>query len=432
MIRSVRGLRWYILALVALGTVVNYIDRNTLGILAPQLKESLHFTTEQYSYVVGCFQLAYSLMQPVAGYITDFVGLKLGYAGFAMCWGLAAALHATAGSWTSMAAFRGMLGISEAAAMPTGVKVSQAWFPAKERSIATGLFNTGSSVGAMIAPPLVIYLSLTFGWQLAFVITGGLGVAMSLLWLLLYRDPQVHKLLSAQERDYIGSGQDLAPVGKPSFREVLGSGKFWGIAAARFLTEPAWQTFSFWIPLYMVTARGMDIKQFALFGWLPFLGADLGGILGGYLSPFFHKYGRMTLVNSRIAGIGVGAVCMIGPGLIGFVVSPIAAIMLFALGAFAHQMLSGLLYALVTDTFEKRSVATATGMAGMFGYFGGLLFSLVIGQLANTLGYEPLFMCLGAFDITAFLVVAVVLGEWGNRRTAVGVPVPAAPIIAAE
>jgi ACS family hexuronate transporter-like MFS transporter len=418
-LKKIRGLRWYILALVALGTIINYIDRNTLGILAPQLKEQLHFSTEQYSYVVSAFQLSYSLMQPIAGFITDFIGLKLGYAMAAFLWGSAAALHAFAGSWQSMAFFRGLLGVSEAAAIPSGVKTSTLWFPAKERSVATGWFNTGSSVGAMVAPPLVIWLSVAYDWRLAFLVTGLLGVGMSILWFLLYRNPENHARLSDEERAYIQGGQETVTLPKPSMKRVLGRSKFWGIAAARFLTEPAWQTFSFWIPLYMVTVRGMDIKQFALFAWLPFLGADLGGILGGYLSPFFAKHFRISLVNSRIAGIGVGAVCMIGPGLIGLVSSPITAILLFSVGGFAHQMLSGLLYALVTDTFEKQDVATATGYGGMAGYLGGMTFSLVIGQLASTIGYEPLFVCLSVFDIAAFLIVAVVLGEWGRRSTAV-------------
>ena len=414
--KKVRGLRWYILALVALGTIINYIDRNTLGILAPQLKEQLQFTTEQYSYVVSAFQLSYSLMQPVAGFITDLIGLKLGYALAAFLWGTAAALHAFSGSWQSMAFFRGLLGVSEAAAIPSGVKTSTLWFPAKERSVATGWFNTGSSVGAMIAPPLVVWLAVTYDWRVAFLVTGLLGVGMSVLWFLLYRNPENHVRLSDEERAYILEGQEHVTLPKPSMRKVLGKGKFWGIAAARFLTEPAWQTFSFWIPLYMVSTRGMDIKQFALFAWLPFLGADLGGILGGYLSPFFAKRFKLSLVNSRIAGIGVGALCMIGPGLIGLVSSPITAILLFSVGGFAHQMLSGLLYALVTDTFEKQDVATATGFGGMAGYLGGMTFSLVIGQLASTIGYEPLFVCLSVFDIAAFLIVLVVLGEWGSRR----------------
>ncbi|HEY0525855.1 MAG TPA: MFS transporter [Stellaceae bacterium] len=413
--KKVRGLRWYILGLVGLGTIINYIDRNTLGILAPQLKEQLHFSTEQYSFVVAAFQFCYSLMQPIAGFVTDLIGLRFGYFLFALLWGSAAALHAFAGGWQSMAFFRGLLGISEAAAIPAGVKTSTLWFPAKERSVATGWFNTGSSVGAMIAPPLVIWLAVTWSWRLAFLATGLLGVGMSILWLWLYRNPEHDSRLSDEERSYILSGEQAVTLPKPSMKRVLSQGKFWGIAAARFLTEPAWQTFSFWIPLYMVSVRHMDIKQFALFAWLPFLGADLGGILGGYLSPFFSKTFKMSLVNSRIVGIGVGALCMIGPGLIGLVSSPITAILLFSVGGFAHQMLSGLLYALVTDTFEKQDVATATGYAGMAGYLGGLSFSLVIGQLANTIGYEPLFACLSVFDIAAFCVVLMVLGQRGHR-----------------
>ena len=421
--KKIYGLRWYILVLVALGTVVNYVDRNTLGVLAPQLKTELNFTTEQYSFIVAAFQLSYSLMQPVAGYLTDLIGLRFGYFFFAILWGIAGVLHALAGSWQAMAFFRGLLGVAEAAAIPAAVKTVTVWFPPKERSVAAGWFNTGSSVGAMITPPLVVWLSITWGWQVAFLVTGLLGVSIACLWLIFFRTPENHPALGDEERAYINEGQRIGVLAKPSIRAVLGKPKFWGIAAARFLTEPAWQTFSFWIPLYMVSVRGMDIKQFALFAWLPFLGADLGCIVGGYLSPFFNTRLRMTLVNSRIAGVGVGAVCMIGPGLIGLVSSPFAAILLFSLGGFAHQMLSSLLYALVTDTFEKQDVATATGFGGMAGYLGGTLFSLVIGQLASTLGYEPLFICLSVFDIVAFLIVWLVLGERSHRASS-GAPAP--------
>jgi ACS family hexuronate transporter-like MFS transporter len=422
--KAIRGLRWYILVLVALGTVVNYIDRNTLGVLAPQLKTELGFTTEQYSFIVAAFQISYSLMQPVAGLFTDWIGVRFGYFIFALLWGTACVLHAFAGSWQGMALFRGMLGVAEAAAIPAAVKTSTMWFPPKERSVAAGWFNTGSSVGAMITPPLVVWLSVTWNWQVAFVVTGALAIGVALLWVVLYRNPEKHPRLGEEERSYILAGQPAGPLPRPSVKAVLGKRKFWGIAAARFLTEPAWQTFSFWIPLYMVSTRGMDIKQFALFAWLPFLGADLGCIVGGYLSPFFAKRG-VTLVNSRIAGIGVGALCMIGPGLIGLVSSPITAILLFSLGGFAHQMLSSLLYALVTDTFERQEVATATGFGGMAGYLGGTIFSLVIGQLAATIGFEPLFACLSVFDITAFVIVWLVLGERGRRAGVAASPIGA-------
>ena len=413
--RYIPKLRWKMLALMLIGTIVIYVDRNVLGVLAPILKQELGFTTEQYSYVVSAFQIVYSFSQPVAGYLTDLIGPRIGYAVAAFVWGSAAALHAVSSGWISMAGFRGLLGLSEAVAMPTGTKTSTLWFPPKERSIATGWFNSGSSIGAMITPPLVIWLSTAYGWKPAFVITGLLGVGLSFLWYWLYRDPANHPGLSPEEREHINEGRVDEPVAKPSLAKVFGQKKFVGIIVARFLTEPAWQTFAFWIPLYMVTVRGMDIKQFALFAWLPFLFSDLGCIGGGYLAPFLHKRLGMALIPSRLTVITIGALCMIGPALISFVASPVVAILCFSLGGFAHQMLSSMMYAVVGDVFEKSEVATATGIAGMFGYLGGALFTLVVGQLANTIGYEPLFTLLFFFDIAAAAVLWLFIGRGSSQ-----------------
>lgn len=406
---SVGTLRWKMLALMLAGTIVIYIDRNVLGVLAPILKKELDFTTEQYSYVVSAFQIVYSFSQPVAGYVTDLIGPRIGYAVAAFVWGSAAALHAFSTGWISMAGFRALLGLSEAVAIPTGTKMSTVWFPSQERSIATGWFNSGSSVGSMVTPPLVIWLSTAYGWKPAFLITGALGVALSFVWYRLYRDPENHPGLSAEERRYIEDGR-TPEAAKPSFRKVLSQKKFLGIVIARFLTEPAWQTFAFWIPLYMVSVRGMDIKQFALFAWLPFLSSDLGCIVGGYLAPLLHKRLSMNLVNARLSVITIGAVCMVGPALISFVANPVTAILCFSLGGFAHQMLSSMMYALVGDVFDKSDVATATGVAGMFGYLGGAAFTLVVGALANTVGYEPLFALLFVFDLVASIALWKFIG----------------------
>ncbi len=413
----IKGLRWYILGLVGLGTVVNYLDRNTLGVLAPILHTQLHMTTAQYSYIVSTFQICYSLMQPVAGFITDLIGIRLGYFLFAFAWGSAAILHAAAGSWQGLAACRGLLGFSEAAAIPTAVKMSSVWFPPRERAIATGWFNSGSSIGAMVAPPLVIWIAVTWGWRGAFIGTGALGILVSLIWLLLYRSPERHRRLGEPERQLILDGRAADEVlPPPSPRRVVRRPAFWGLAVARFLTEPAWQTFGLWIPLYMVTVRGMDIKHFALFGWLPFLAADLGCGFSGYLSLILGRRFNLSLVNARIAGVGVGAVCMIGPALVSLFANPIVAILLFSVGAFAHQTLSSLMYALVTDKFERADVATATGGAGMAGYFGATCFSLLIGQVAGTIGFGPLFASLSVFDLVAFAVLVLVLGERSGAR----------------
>jgi len=397
------------LALMFAGTVVIYVDRNTLGALAPILKKDLGFTTAQYSYVVSSFQIVYSFSQPVAGFLTDLVGARLGYAVAAVIWGGSAALHGLATGWISMAAFRGLLGVSEAVAIPTGAKVSTLWFPTKERSIATGWFNSGSSIGAALTPPLVIWLAATTSWRFAFLLTGALGVGVAILWFALYRDPQAYRGLSAQERDYILEGRP-PPTGKPSWGKVFDQPRFLGIVIARFLTEPAWQTFQFWIPLYMVTVRHMDIKQFALFAWLPFVASDLGCVLGGYLAPFLATRFNLQVVNARLATITLGALCMVGPALVSFAVNPIVAILCFSLGGFAHQMLSSMMYALMGDVFEKPEIATATGVAGMFGYLGGALFTLALGQLVSTVGYEPMFAVLFLFDLVAAAALWLFIG----------------------
>ena len=403
-------LRWKMLALMLVGTIIIYVDRNVIGVLAPILKKDLNFTTEQYSYIVSSFQLVYSFSQPVAGYLTDLIGPRIGYAVAAVIWGLAAGMHGLASGWISMAGFRALLGLSEAVAIPTGTKVSTIWFPSQERSIATGWFNSGSSIGSMVTPPLVIWIYSMWGWRPAFLMTGALGVILGFVWYWLYRDPESHPDLSPEERAYIQSGREPPLGAKPSIAAVLSKPKFIGIIIARFLTEPAWQTFAFWIPLYMVTVRGMDIKQFALFAWLPFLFSDLGCILGGYAAPFLQKHLKLHIVNARLTVITIGAVCMIGPALISFVVDPITAILCFSLGGFAHQMLSSMMYALMGDVVETPDVATATGIAGMFGYLGGALFTLLVGALANTIGYEPLFAMLFLFDLVAALVLWYFIG----------------------
>ncbi len=402
------------------GTIIVYVDRNVLGVLAPILKKELNFSTEQYSYVVSAFQLVYSFSQPAAGYLTDLIGPRIGYTVAALVWGTACALHAFSTGWVSMAGFRALLGLSEAVAIPTGTKTSTVWFPSNERSIATGWFNSGSSVGAALTPPVVVWLSTAYGWQSAFILTGLLAVVFSVLWFWLYRDPQNHPRLSPQEFAFIEDGKTTVVTEKPALKKIFAQKSFIGLIIARFLTEPAWQTFAFWIPLYMVSVRGMDIKQFALFAWLPFVASDLGCVFGGYLAPFLHKRLGMQLVSSRLTVITIGALCMVGPALISFAVNPIVAILCFSLGGFAHQMLSSMMYAVVGDVFEKPEVATATGIAGMFGYLGGAIFTLMVGQLANTIGYEPLFAMLFLFDLIAAAVLWIFIGRsHGPIRAAV-------------
>jgi ACS family hexuronate transporter-like MFS transporter len=424
--RTITGLRWWIIALVCAGTIVNYLSRNSLGVLAPELKTLLHMSTQQYSYVVAAFQVGYTIMQPVCGLIIDLIGLRIGFAIFACLWSLVGCLHGFANGWMSLAALRGLMGLSEAVAIPAGMKVVAEWFPNKEKSVAVGYFNAGTSLGSLLAPPLVVFLSLHYGWRSAFAVTGALGFFWAAAWFLFYRSPAEHTRISDNERDTILLGQSAIGIGtgKRGLRSVLGTRRFWAIAQARFFAEPAWQTFSFWIPLYLVTERHMDLKEIALFAWLPFLAADLGGLFGGYLSPFLMKHLRVPLIWSRIAGVVLGAVMMIGPACIGFVASPYQAIALFCVGGFAHQMISALVNTLSADVFEPGEVGTASGFAGMAAWIGGLGFSLLVGALADSIGYKPLFAALGAFDlIGATLLVILMRGQTREPGVKTALPV---------
>jgi ACS family hexuronate transporter-like MFS transporter len=403
--KTVPGLRWWIIALICGGTIINYLARNSLAVLAPQLKETLSFSTQQYSYVVAAFQVAYTLMQPIGGMIVDALGVRAGFALFALAWSAANMLHGLAHGWGSLAFFRGLLGLSEAGAIPAGIKAVSEWFPPQERSVAVGWFNTGTSLGALIAPPVTVWLALNYDWRAAFVVTGGLGLLWAAAWYGFYRRPREHRALSAAERAHIEGGEAPTTAPHTPLLTLLGSRQFWAVAIPRFLAEPAWQTFSFWIPLYLATERGMDLKQIALFAWTPFLAADLGGLFGGYLAPFLMRRG-VKLVASRVWGVALGAVLMIAPGCIGLAQGPYLAIALFCVGGFAHQVISALLNTLTADVFPRQDVGTANGFVGMAGWTGGLLFSLTVGALADSIGYGPLFASLAVFDIIGAIVLA--------------------------
>ncbi|MDR5740729.1 MULTISPECIES: MFS transporter [unclassified Caballeronia] len=418
---KIKGIRWWMVSLVAAGLIINYLARNTLSVAAPSLMKDLNVTTEQYAHVVVAWQLCYAFMQPVAGFILDTIGTKVGFVVFALAWSLACAAAALSTGWRSLAFFRGLLGVAEAAGIPAGVKATSEWFPAKERSVAIGWFNIGSSIGALLAPPLVVWALMHGEWQLAFVLVGVAGIVWCVLWMALYQHPRKQKMLGNAERDYILTGQEAihsdAGGAKRSRFAMLRSRDFWAIGIPRILSEPAWQTFNAWIPLYMMTERHMNLKEVALYAWMPFLAADIGCVLGGYLSPLFHKYAKVSLFTSRKMVFVVGALCMVGPACVGLVASPYAAVALLCVGGFAHQTLSGALYAITSDMFGKNEVATATGMGGMAGYLGAAAFTALFGVLVTRIGYSPLFVVLAVFDIIAAGVVCL-LARRDDRATA--------------
>ncbi|HIH9782373.1 MFS transporter [Klebsiella pneumoniae] len=406
---KIKGLRWWIIGLVALGTAINYLARSSLSVAASTLFTELHITEQQYSWVIMSFQMAYTLAQSVCGYILDSIGLRIGFFIFALAWSFANMAHALAINWQSLAFCRGLLGLSESAAIPAGIKATSEWFPSKERGIAGGLFNIGTSLGAMLAPPIVVWAIIYMHWQFAFIFTGSFGLIFAFLWLFLYRPPEKHKWISEEEKQYIAAGQEkeLQSDGdkRPPLRALLKQHNFWGIAMTRFLSDPVWGTLSFWLPLYLIQVRHLPLKEIAMFAWLPFLAADIGCVAGGVLSNLLITKFNVTTVNSRRIGFTIGALLMTSLSAVGFVENVYFAIALISLGGFAHQMLSTMAMTLASDLFKKNQVATVSGMAGSAAWLGQLLFTMVMGLLVHQIGYTPFFIALSILDLIAAAII---------------------------
>ncbi len=400
MARRIRGLRWWIIGLVMVGTALNFLTRSTLGVAAPVLMEDLAIDERQYSWITGAFQLGI-MMQPIAGWLLDVIGIRTGLALFAAAWGAITMAHGLANGWLSFAALRGALGFAEGTGHPGGLKVVAEYFPAKERGLATGIYNIGASFGGVLAPPLVVWAIWMWNWRAAFIIAGALGLVWALLWRLAYRPRAEHSALAPEERALIEADQEehlAAIAARPSFAEIARQRNFWGIALPRFLADPTWGTLFFWMPLYLTTVRGFDLAQIALFAWLPFIAADLGCLFGPAVALFLQRRG-MGLITARKCAFTLGALLMIGMMFVPSVESPYAAIALLSLGGFAHQTLSITVITMASDLFRKHEIGTVAGSAGLFANLGVLLFSLAIGGLVAKIGYDPFFVALGLLDL---------------------------------
>ncbi|WP_407302015.1 MFS transporter [Raoultella planticola] len=391
--RVIKNLRWWMLVLFLLGVTVNYITRNSLGIIAPELKVSLGITTEQYSWIVGAFQLAYTLFQPLCGWLIDVIGLKLGFMICATLWAIACIAHAGAGSWLHLAILRFFMGGAEAAATPANAKTIGEWFPKSERPIAAGWAGVGFSIGAMLAPPIIYFAHASFGWQGAFMFTGVLA--------------------------FIRQDNEPPAVKLPFFtalKTVSKNKRFYGIAIPAFMAEPAWAVLSFWVPLYLAKEHGMDLKQIAMFAWLPFLAADLGSVVSGYLTRLYTRWFGYTRVNAVVASSVTGAFLMISLALVAITRDPYITIVLISIGGFGHQIISCMLSALVVESFDKGQMATVNGMRGSAAWIASFLFSLLIGVTADKIGFNPLFIAMGFFDLIGAIFLVAFIAERRAKR----------------
>jgi len=402
---KVKQLRWSMLVLFISGVTINYITRNSLGILAPELERILHMSTQEYSWVVAAFQAAYAIFQPICGWALDFIGLKVGFFVFATAWAVVCMLHSLANSWQILAVLRFLMGITESVAVPANLKILTDWFPSKERSIAAGWAGVGFSFGGMLAPPLVIAIHLNYGWQAAFVVTGFMGLIWAGIWKLYYNNPKDHKLISEEEKAYIldeetvRSTEPLKTNLWTSIKNICKVKKFYGVAIPAFLAEPAWQTMSFFVPLYLATERGMNLKQIAIFAWLPFLAADIGSAVSGYLAKMYRGKFSLSNTNAAIWSSISGACLMISLAFVPFVDSPYAAIGLISIGGFGHAAISAMLGVLIMENFDSNQVASVNGIRGFSAWTSAFLFSLLIGKVVPSFGYNPIFLCMGFFDI---------------------------------
>ena len=412
MLRRLYALRWWMISLITVGTILNYLTRATLSVAAPTLTGELGITEKEYSWITSIFQLGI-MFQPFAGYVMDIVGLKLGFGLFALAWAVIMMLHAAASSWQILAVLRGLMGFAEGTAQPGGMKAVAEWFPAKERGFAGGFYNIGASFGSMLAAPLVAWAIMFHSWRLAFIIAGAAALIWVAVWFKFYHSPKDHPRLTKQERDYIEGGQEAhlaATTTKPSLLSLIKQRNTWGIAIPRLLADPTWGTLSFWVPFYLMSERGFDIKQIAWFAWMPFLTADLGCLAGPAIALWLTKRG-IGLINARRWAFTVGALLMIGVAFVAKVESAYVAVALLCLGGFAHQTLSITVITMSSDLFRKNEVATVAGIAGFCGNFGVLIFTLLIGGLVKVVGYDPFFVALAVFDILAAIWLWTVVKE---------------------
>lgn len=399
-------IRWTIIAVFVGAMVINYLTRSILGVAAPAIMTEQHISSEQYSWITGAFQFGI-MFQPVAGYLLDLIGLKIGFTLFVSIWSLITLGHGFASGWMGFAGLRGALGLVEGSAQPAGMKLVAEWFPARERGIAGGIYQIGASFGAVFAPPLVAWAVFNHSWRAAFFVAGGLGLVWVVLWLFWYAPPGRHRALSEGERTLIVEGQEAELVKRrrrPPLGELLRRRNLWAIAAARFLADPVWGMLSLWMPLYLVRARHFDLGQIALFAWLPFLAADLGCLFGPAVVALLQRRG-VQLIDARRSAFTLGAVMMTGMMFVGSVTSPVAAIALLCLGGFAHQTLSVTVITLCSDLFPQDQVATATGISGTAANLGVLIFTLTLGALVDQVGYQPFFILLGLLDIVGAVLL---------------------------
>ena len=396
--------RWLICALIFFATTINYVDRAVLGVLAPTLRTEIGWTDQEYGYISAAFTLAYAIGFLFAGWFIDRVGTRLGYALYLTVWSLAAAAHALVRSAFGFGLARFALGIGESGNFPAAIKTVAEWFPQKERATATGIFNAGSNVGAILAPLLVPWIALTWGWQEAFVITGLAGLIWIAFWFPLYRRPSEHPKLSKRELQHIESDPPDTPAKIPWVR-LLSLKQTWAFSIGKFLTDAIWWFYLFWFPLFMNDRFGIDLRTIGLPMIVVYLLADVGSVGGGWFSSSLIKR-KWTVNAARKTAMLICALLILPVAVAPHVQGPWVAVILIGVAAAAHQGFSANIFTTTSDMFPRKAVGSVVGIGGFAGAMGGFFMNLGAGWLKqNTGSYEIMFAIAAVVYSFALLIM---------------------------
>ncbi len=384
--------RWLICAILFCATSINYIDRQVLGILAPTLQHSIGWTEAQYGYIIAAFQVAYAVGPVIAGRMVDRLGSRAGYAIIMAFWSLASMGHALAGSAFGFGTARFFLGLGESGSFPAAVKTTAEWFPPRERSFATGIFNSGASLGAILAPAIIPWITLQFSWRAAFLATGIIGAAWIVWWLVEYRRPSEHPRVSAAELKSFAISDAITEEQPIPWGSLLGYRQTWGFVLAKFLTDPIWWFYLYWLPKFFDAQYHLGLSRIGPPLILVYVMSSVGSIGGGWLPAAFCKMG-MPMARARLTVMLLFA-CLVTPIFLASRASSLwMAVGLLSIAAAAHQGWSANLYTTAADMFPKSAVGSVVGIGGMAGSAGGVLFSFSAGWVLQlTHSYTPLFV----------------------------------------
>lgn len=396
--------RWVICALLFFAATVNYVDRNVIGLLKPTLQAQLGWNEIDYGNIVFAFQLAYAIGLVIVGRVMDFLGTRRGFSLAVFVWSLAATAHAFVLSVSGFSAARFALGLGEAGSFPASIKTVAEWFPKKERALATGIFNSGTNVGAIVVALVVPWLTYTYGWQAAFIATGATGFIWVALWLALYQHPDKHRSVSAAELAYIRSDpvESTTPV---RWSRLIGYRQLWAFAIGKFLTDPVWWLYLFWVPDFLNRNYGVNLLGMMIPLLIIYNAATVGSICGGWLSSSLIKRG-WSINAARKTAMLLCAVAVVPIIFASHTPNMYVAVLLVSLAAAAHQGWSANLFTLASDMFPRRAVGSVVGFGGMAGAVGGMLIAKVVGYILQWTGsYFPVFVVAGSAYLVAFGVI---------------------------